>query len=108
MEEGHANIAAITLYHQISNEDAQRLLDWFSGAEHLHGLLVWTEGSLSGVPLRKYFKESHKWAEHFIQESAPEDLKVAFRNQGTLCEADQISDYLAKYPTSVRNGISQA
>lgn len=94
VEEGHANVAAITLYHQISNDNVHRLLNWFNRAEHLHGLLVWTEGNMGGVPLRKYFKESHKWAEHLVQEHAPEDLKVAFRAQGTLSEADQISDFL--------------
>jgi hypothetical protein len=93
-EEGSANVAAITLYRNVSQDVDRYLREWLDTQDHLHGLLIWTEGNHGGMPLKKFFKESHRWAEFLVNEPDPEDLKVAGCSSGTLCEAQDMPAFL--------------
>ena len=92
--EGTANVAALTLYHNIPEEVHRSLRRWFDSQANLHGLLIWTEGHRGEPPLRKYFKPTHRWVEFLLNDPEPEDLKVAGRASGTLCEVDEIHHFL--------------
>ncbi len=103
VEDGCANIAALTIYHPVSSEIDRRLRLWLEKQKHLHGLLIWTEGNLNTIPLKKFFKESHRWAEFLILDPEPEDLKVAGHSRGTLCEAEDAPRFLTELVNRIRN-----
>lgn len=91
-----ANVAALTIYHPISENAVRDLHDWLNRQEHVHGLVIWTEGNSGTQPLRKIFKQSHRWAESLISDPDPEDLKIAGNAWGTLCNKDQVPEFLEK------------
>lgn len=89
-----ANVAALTIYHPISEDTVSDLSDWLNRQENVHGMVIWTEGNLGTQPLRTMFKQSHRWAEFLVSPPEPEDLKVAGNAWGTLCNQDQVPEFL--------------
>ncbi|WP_367871920.1 hypothetical protein [Luteolibacter sp. Populi] len=102
VDEGTANIAALTIYHPVSTEIDRNLRNWLEDQEHLHGLLVWTEGSRDTLPMKKFFKKSH-WAEFLIGDHESEDLMIAGQSMGTLCEVEDAPAFLEKLVDKIRN-----
>lgn len=103
VDESTANIAAITVYHPVSEEIDRELRIWLNDQQNIHGLLLWTEGNFDTSPLRKFFKESHRWAEMLLKDPSPEDLMIAGFAVGTLCEAEDVAEYLANLSTQIHN-----
>lgn len=91
-----ANVAALTLYHNIPVDVDRSVRQWVEEQPHLHGLLIWTEGHSGGQPLRKYFKQSHRWVELLLNDPESEDLKIAGNSRGTLCEVGEVPAFLAR------------
>lgn len=102
--DGTANIAALTLYYPVSDQIDRNLRAWMEAQEHLHGLLVWTEGHASTTPLKKFIKASHRWVEYLITGPEPEDLKIAGRVKGTLCKAEDAPQFIARLANEARWG----
>lgn len=102
--DGSANIATLTLYHPVSDQIDRNLRAWVDAQEHLHGLLVWTEGHAGTTPLKKFIKASHRWVEFLITEPEPEDLKIAGRAKGTLCNAEDAPQFIARLANQARWG----
>lgn len=102
--DGSANIAALTLYHPVSDQIDRNLRAWVDAQEHLHGLLVWTEGHAGTTPLKKFIKTSHRWVEFLITGPEPEDLKIAGRAKGTLCNAEDAPQFIARLANQARWG----
>lgn len=100
-----ANVAAITIYHPISEKTADGLRLWLDEQEHVHGLVIWTEGNLGAIPLRKMFKKTHRWAKFLTADHEPEDLKVTGNAWGTLCKQDQVPDFLDQLSRQINAGI---
>lgn len=101
--DGYANVAALTIYHPVSSEIDRGLRLWLESQEHIHGLLVWTEGNIDSTPLKRFFKESHRWAEFLVCDPEPEDLKVAGHSRGTLCEVEDAPRFLTELVNKIRN-----
>lgn len=95
VSDGTANVAALTLYHNISEEVDGSVRRWLDEQPHLHALLIWTEGHLGSLPLRKYVKQSRRWVEFLLNGPEPEDLKIAGRSCGTLCDADEAPKFIS-------------
>lgn len=93
-KDGEANVAALTIFHNVDPNIDRSLRSWLDQQEFLHGLVIWTEGHGENAALKKFFKESHRWAELLIKDPAPEDTKVAGRTAGTLCTLEDRDEFL--------------
>lgn len=74
---GECNIVALTVYHRLSEASWRHGLRWLEKQEHVHGIIVWMEGSGKSDPIRKCIKDSHRWADFLILGPEAEDRLLA-------------------------------
>lgn len=104
--EGVANIAALTTFQPPDAEAQRFLIDWLRQTGEVDGVVVWVEHSLGTEPLLKFIKPAKKWVEFLLAPVDPEDQMIASYAWGTLCQPDQVLDFLDRL--SARHGRDEA